>query len=221
MEPITQVSALPEVTAGQVDGELALKVSLIAAAATVTSTSEPLAPEPITLDEAKAHLRVIGSDEDGHLTGLIIAAREMAEGRLNRTIRQRAITEVFSGWHEGLVLPKPPVVSVESITYTDADGTVQTLPPEDYYAGVHVEPAIVELAPGFRAPALHFRRHPIAVTYIAGYGAGDVPRAIIQWMLLAIGAMYQNRESVVTGISVAALPEDFMQLLIQPYRVYE
>lgn len=216
METVNTV--LPEVTAGDATGDLLAKVSLIAAAATFPAAT---GSEPVTLDEAKAHLRVIGSDEDDLISALIVAAREMAEGRLNRTITQRTRTEVFTSWRDDLVLPKPPIVSVDSVAYTDDVGEVQTLDQDQYFAAVYLEPAVVELVPGFQGPALHFRHHPIAVTYTAGYPEGDVPRAICQWMLLAIGTLYQNRESMVTGVTVAELPENFMALLLQPYRVYE
>ena len=40
------------------------------------------ATEPVTLADAKAHLRVDGTDEDAYITGLIGVARVAAEERL-------------------------------------------------------------------------------------------------------------------------------------------
>lgn len=221
-----ELESMPEVTVAEVSGDMAIKASLIAAAANFTAAADAeagSAPEPITLEEAKAHLRVIGTDEDAYISGLIQAAREMAEGRLNRTIRQRTRTALFRSWREEFVLPKPPFISIDTITYADEGGQVQTLDTGMYYTAAQDDDAagVVELVPGQAMPILYTRRRPIAVSYLAGYPEGQVPRAIVQWMLLAIGTMYQNRESVVAGVSVAALPEDFMALLIQPYRVYE
>lgn len=216
----TDTTLLPEVTAGEVSGDMMLKASLIAAAAT-TAMFEPVAQEPITLEEAKGHLRVIGEDEDGYISDLIRAAREMAEGRLNRTIRQRNRTEVFASWCDKLRLPKPPVVSVGSVTYAEAEGAVQTLDEGLYFADTYSEPAVIEIAPGFQAPTLHFRSRPIVVTYLAGYPEGEVPRPIIQWMLLVIGAMYEHRESMTAGSKVEMIPEEFNRWLLQPYMVYE
>lgn len=211
---------LPQVMVAQVSGDMAAKVSLIAAAA-VTASNE--VPEPITLEEAKAHLRVVGTDEDDYIAALIPAVREMAEGRLNRTIRQRTRVALFRNWSEEFVLPRPPFIAIDTITYADEDGQVQTLDGGLYYVAAQDDdaPGVVELVPGEAMPYLYTRRRPISVSYLAGYPEGQVPRAIIQWMLLALGALYQNRESVVTGVSVDSLPEDFMSLLIQQYRVYE
>lgn len=215
---------IPEVQVGEVSGALAEKASLIAAAAVLTTAADDgNIPEPITLAEAKAHLRVYGDDEDAYITGLIVAAREMAEGRLNRTIRQRTRTALFRGWSDDFQLTKPPFISIDTITYADEEGQVQTLDNALYYVASQEDdaPGVVEFVPGYALPVLYTRRRPVTVSYLAGYPEGGVPRAIVQWMLLAIGALYQNRESVVAGVSVAALPDDFMQLLIQPYMVYE
>lgn len=178
-------------------------------------------PEPITLEQAKQHLRVVFSDEDDYIAGLIEAAREMAEDRTNRTIRRRRREVAFSSWDASMVLPKPPFVSLDSVDYIDRDGGLQNLAPEEYIVDTYTEPAQVEFTYGFAAPLLHARRRPIVVRYTAGYAPGKVPRPIIQWMLLAIGTMYEHRESIAAGVQLVALPDDFMQALIQPYVVYE
>ena len=49
--------------------------------------------EPITLDEAKAHLRVEFADDDAYISALITAAREYAEAFQNRLIAARSYGE--------------------------------------------------------------------------------------------------------------------------------
>ena len=49
--------------------------------------------EPVTLAEAKLHLRVEHSDEDAYIGGLISAAREYAESFTNRLIAPRVYGE--------------------------------------------------------------------------------------------------------------------------------
>jgi hypothetical protein len=65
------------------------------------------------------------------------------------------------------------------------------------------------------------RRDAVRVYYTAGYPVGEVPLPIVQWMLLAIGTMYANRENEVVGATVAPLPDNFSRWLLQPYMVYE
>jgi len=176
------------------------------------------AAEPITLEQAKQHLRVVYDDEDSYISGLIVAAREMAEGKLNRTIKQRVRESAFCNW-TNIVLRKPPFVSVESLSYIDSSGEEQYL--EDYAVRSRSEPARIALPYGFSAPSVQPSDEAIVVRYVAGYPEGQVPQPIIQWMLLVIGTMYENRETMSAGVSVTSIPEEFFKWLLQPYMVYE
>lgn len=194
--------------------------------------------EPITLGRAKEHLRVVVADDDAYISSLIVAARKMAEDRLNRTIVQRRRVATFSGWgvrgYAGchihpLHLPKPPVISVDNVGYlgggylyvsgdeTMLDATAFYMPLVD-----DDEMPRVEIKEGTVLPVLAKNRHDaVRVYYTAGYPVGEVPAPIIQWMLLVIGTMYDNRESVVTGVTSVALADNFAKWLLQPYMVYE
>lgn len=178
--------------------------------------------EPITLAEAKAHLRVVFDDEDDYIASLIVAARQMAEGKLNRTITQRVRERAFCGWGR-MPLLKPPFVQIESVSYIDAEGNELTLESTDITVTTRSEPATVALAPALRSspPRLGDVDEAVIVRYTAGYAPGEVPRPILQWMLLVIGSLYENRETIVAGVSVASIPEDFLKWLLQPYMVYE
>lgn len=175
--------------------------------------------EPISLQRAKDHLRVVFDDEDDYIAGLITAARTMAEGRLNRTLVQRQRVAVFPSWRTQMALPKPPLVRVDEVIYLDAQGAEQFLNDFDLYSG-HT-PAVVALPYGTSPPALRARPDAIRVTYTAGYADGHVPAPILQWMLLVIGTLYENRETMSAGVQLYRMPDDFMQWMLQPYMVYE
>jgi len=91
------------------------------------------ASEPITLTEAKAHLRVeTDFTEDDTIIGTFIsAARESCEARTGRQLVTATYALRLGGFPCGdsIELPKPPLVSVTSITYVDTDGT--TLDPDN------------------------------------------------------------------------------------------
>lgn len=192
------------------------------ARASLVETSNVDLVEPITLEEAKHHLNVVYDDDDAYISSLIIAARRVAEGKLNRTIVQRVLDVAFSSWGR-MVLPKPPFVQIESVSYFDADGNEQTLEPDQITVTTRREPACLTLSPLFRpnAPTLANQDEAIIVRYTAGYPVGEVPQDIIHWMKLQIGSMYEHRESVIAGVSVAPLPEMYERLFLQPYMVYE
>lgn len=196
-----------------------LSKALLAATA-VSSLLADSGEEPITLEQAKQHLRVYGVDDDAYITMLITAARQMAEGRLNRTIMPRELVATFDSWGHALRLFKPPVLSIEAITYIDTEGVEQTLT-AGFLTNLMAEPARVVLDYGSAWPALQSRVGAVTVRYRAGYESGTVPYPIIQWMLLAIGTMFNNRETLINGVSSAALAGGFVDALLQPYMVYE
>lgn len=184
----------------------------------------PLVPEPISLEQAKIHLNLQGviDDNDAMIQGLIVAARQMAEGRTNRTITQRVREQAFSNWYSMRLL-KPPFVQVESVSYFDAEGNEQTLDSSSYTVSTRREPASIALtgAARYSAPSLAAQDEAVIVRYTAGYPVGEVPAPIVQWMLLQIGSMYEHRESVIAGVSVTTLPEMYERMFLQTYMVYE
>lgn len=177
--------------------------------------------EPITLAEAKDHLRVVISDEDDYISALIIAARQMVEGRTQRRLVPGAQVLPLQVFTDGVALPGVPFGDVTSITYIDQDGAAQTLSTDVYEVNAFVEPATLERKYGQSWPAV--QTGSIRVNFTAGYSTpDDVPHALKQWMLLAIGTMYENREQA-TAMGAGGfyeLPESFMGLLWQPYMVY-
>lgn len=184
--------------------------------ASTFGTFAEIPTEPLTLEQAKAHLRVVINDEDDYIAGLITAARQMAEGRLNRTLVQRQLVAAFPCWGAGLALPKPPLVSVDEVAYFDAAGDEQIV---DTYLTYIATPSRIGF-PG-AAPSVYARPDAIRVTYTAGYADGEVPAPILQWMMLVIGTLYENRETMSAGAQVYSIPEDFMTWMLQPYMVYE
>jgi uncharacterized phiE125 gp8 family phage protein len=89
--------------------------------------------EPVTLAEAKAHLRVTHSSDDALIGALITAAREDAEQITGRALaaasyRWASDQDVTSVLH----LPLWPVDAVSALTYEDADGVRQTMDSGDY-----------------------------------------------------------------------------------------
>lgn len=186
---------------------------------------EAPAAEPVTLDEARLHLRVDDdmTADDSLISGLIRAAREHAEQVLGRALMTQTLELGLDDWPCGdaITLPMPPVQSVESITYTDAAGLQHTVDPASYVVDTASEPARVALRWGYTWPAdiLQPRSAAIRVQYVAGYAAAtDVPQAIRAAILLHVGLLYENREAAVVGQTATELPLAYRALLA-PHRV--
>lgn len=182
-------------------------------------TAGPVA-EPLTLAEAKAHLRVTVNDDDTLITALISAAREACEDRLQRTLISTPWLLALDAFPDAIKLPMPPALQVQSLQYFDATGTLVTLAGEDYELDPYSEPAYLVPAPGVAWPAIQTGRiNAVRVAYTAGYGAtaADVPGPIKQWLRLAIGDMYERRTR---SAERPAVPQGFADGLLDTYRVW-
>lgn len=153
--------------------------------------------EPISLAEAKLHLRVDHDDEDSLIESLIRAARKWCEDYQNRLYITQTVTAKIDSFPKCYImeLPRPPLQSVDSITYTDTTGQEQAL--TDYIVDTSAEPARITPLYSEVWPNTQAVINAVTVEYVAGYGdAEDVPDVIKQAILLLAGHLYCNREQV-------------------------
>lgn len=183
--------------------------------------TEPPAEEPVSLPDAKTHLRIEPDDvdEDAYLTALIAAARGYGEDFTRRRFVTQAWSLTLDGFPRGnqIVLPGPPLRSVASVKYFDTTGVEATFQAADYIVDADSEPGRIVLAYARRWPAVVLRpANGVVVTFEAGYGnALAVPKGIKQAILLLVGHWYENREPVVTGTIVSPIPVTVDALLWQ------
>lgn len=192
----------------------------------MTNPTRIFAPsvEPVDLADVKAHLRVDHTVDDQLISGYISAAREQAEGILQRTLITSKWSATFEKFDsKGLPLRKADVISVETVQYIDSNGATQTLAPTEYRLIKSRAPAL--LIPAFNKRFPNTRTDPEAVTvsYTAGYGAtpANVPAPIKQWIMLRVGDLYENRGQEVVGTISSQLSNGFMDGLLDTYRVIE
>lgn len=179
------------------------------------------AETPITLEEAKAHLRLTINDEDVLVTALIQAVTDYLDVP-NGVIGQALVTQTWAysaskSTNNRIVLPISPAQSVTAIDYYDADNVQQSLTVGDYYLFKNEDWAYLEPKPDKKWPVTYSRPDAITVTFVCGYGAAaDVPQAIKQAMLLLLAHWYENR-SATTDIRLDELPMA-VQSIINLYR---
>ena len=180
----------------------------------------PPALEPVSLDEAKLHLRVDFDDDDGLIQSIITAARIAAEtitGRQFVTARWKASFDQFCGADPALLIHKSPVQAIVSIQYMGTDGKWHTIPDNDYVTDLITEPARITPAFGKVWPMVLPQIGSVVVTFDAGYGNADaVPEGIKSWIKLRVGSLYSHREEV-SRTSITPLP--FVDGLLDPYKV--
>jgi uncharacterized phiE125 gp8 family phage protein len=261
--------------------------------------------EPLSLAEAKAHLRVTANDQDALITLMITAVRQYAHTRTQRQLvaaRYRMVLDCFPGEIE---LPVAPALQVASIKYLDASGVQQTLSTSIYATELVSEPGRIAPVFGQIWPLTLSQIGAVEVQWDAGHAApftanaaadtislqgwktlavldtvrvsnrdqsatgdgalpgglaantdyyvqtvvspgvyklsatsggaaidittagtgdnfvGSIPAGMKSWMLVTLGALYENRETFVIDqrITSAVIPEGFIDSLLDPFRV--
>jgi uncharacterized phiE125 gp8 family phage protein len=178
----------------------------------------------ISLEEAKAHLRIDVDEEDDLIEGLILAAearRDGWAGLLGRCMINQTWRASYANWASPIMeLPFPDVSSVAITYFDDKD---QEQPVSSVHFGLIETPGgtAVEWRDGFPAPSVYTRSDAVRITFTCGFGSSpaDVPASIRHAMKLMIGGWYENREETVIGVSVSSLPMSIAaESLIDPYR---
>lgn len=176
--------------------------------------------EPVTLEEAKAFLRLETDADDVLITEWITAARLKCESILSRTFitttwlakydnfppydPRSGMLQPYQGSRTGVVdtldhwtiqLPRPALQSVAWIKYYDMGGTLQTLSPSLYMVNDGT-PGQIQPAWGTIFPITQPRHGAVQVQYVAGYGdtAADVPAVVKMGIKAILGFWYENRD---------------------------
>ena len=183
-------------------------------------TSGP-ALEPISLAEAKAHLRVDGSAEDPLIQSLIVTSRLHIEAALGLALITQSWSYYLDRWPKAgrLVLPLRPVAAVSHVRLWSDMGLSETLAPSLFLLDGHGMPPRLVALSGTPPLAPGRSVNGIEVAFTAGFGAApsDVPATIRHALLLLVAHWYENREPVEIGAGVNAVPAMVSDLLA-PYR---
>lgn len=167
---------------------------------------------PVTLADCYGHLRLDPSDsppthpDDDMLTRNIATATGEAEKFTRRAfIRQslRLHLACFPNAGRGIKLLRPPLLSVESVRYYDADNVLRTVDEASWYTSDDVVPQL-RFVTGFAAPTLYDRPDAVRVDYTVGYEpdgspptdqadfAANVPKTFQDAILLGVQLLYDS-----------------------------
>jgi len=174
--------------------------------------------EPVTLTEVKEQTHITHTAQDSTLTAYIVAGRMFAE----EYTRQSFISQVWTiGLDEvpteDIKLMRGPIQTVNSIIYTDENGTATTMSLTDFDIDTTGIPGRISLADGKSWPSTTPRRYnAVQIQYKAGYGdaAASVPAPVKHAIKLFASFADDNRAAEIDGV-----PKVFWDLL-KPYRMH-
>jgi len=175
----------------------------------------PSATLPVSVEDAKAHLRVSGSSEDALITLYIQAAARYLEEAHGLLLLDTTVTEIFTDLpgEEGYYsLTRGPVSTLTSVTGNTVEGTGTFTAP----TGTTVLNAAHNRARVYAPDGWDWGFNPwqIKIVYKAGWAsASAIPAPVRLGVLLLVGDLYENRQDSVTGLNTNA------HRLLQPYMV--
>jgi uncharacterized phiE125 gp8 family phage protein len=173
--------------------------------------------EPITLTDAKLHLRVDTSAEDTLIQSLIMASRLHIEAALDLALITQSWRLRLDSWPRSgtLVLPLRPVEELTAVRIHVDDDTIETLDVDDFILDGTPNPARVVWRGTGTAPVSPIAANGIEIDLVAGYGdaPSDVPQPIRQALLLLVAHWYENREPVEIGATATVIPGSVSSLL--------
>ena len=153
----------------------------------------------VQLAEAKLHLRVDSADEDALIGVYITAAEQMAIALLDRGVYD---DDTALGVAKAAA---PGELDTAIAAYESAIAAAEALADETAKAA-----SIQTACNGLLRAKVAYRQAMDGMV---------VNEAINAAVLLVVGHLYVNREDVVTGVSVAQMPNG-AEWLLQPYKVY-
>ena len=178
----------------------------------------PPAGEPVSLTEARAHLRVSADDEDALIAGYILAARQWVERTTQRKLATQTWDWQLDEFSPCLTPPVSPLQSVTSIQYTDPDGALQTLPSSEYQVDTGSLLARIAPAYGKAWPATRAQLHAVTVRLVIGYSTA-MPEEFRHAILMLVAHWYENREAIAAPNAGAPVPLG-VQSLLSPHRLF-
>jgi uncharacterized phiE125 gp8 family phage protein len=161
-------------------------------------------PEPVSIELARAQLRLDDQDDDSVIEQYISAARVKIENHTGVLLAARPVVERFDRFHScgRLELRHRPVFAgdVTQVAYVDTSGSAAELVGfrvlESDLEGI-ISPAVVMPALGSYWPLTYYTTDAVTVFYVAGFAdPGDVPAPFKQAILVLVTAMYENRGSL-------------------------
>jgi hypothetical protein len=198
----------------------------------------PPGAEPLTLDDAKLHLRVTHDGEDALIATLVTAARVMCEDATGLALITRGYslfldrwpahgkTRWWDGLREGadlrdadaLLLPRPPLAAVECIRTIDDSGSPTVYDAQNYAVDTVQRPGRIVLKDSALPPQPGRAVNGIEIRYQAGFGATpqSVPPILRQGMRQIVAFLFENRGDA--AAQTQALAASGASLLFQSYK---
>lgn len=184
--------------------------------------TSPPAVEPVTVADAKAHLRIDGPSEDILLASLLLTSRLHIETALSLALVTQSWKLRLDSWPPGnkVELPLTPLQSVDAVRVKNASGVAAVVPAESYLVDLAARPARI-VWNNTTPPIPQVAANGIEIELTAGFGpdGASVPAPLKHAILLLAAHWYEHRDPDEIGGEGARVPTAVGEL-INPFRTY-
>lgn len=182
--------------------------------------TSPPAAEPVTVADAKAHMRIDTDAEDVLIGSLLLTSRLHIETALSLALITQSWTLTLDRWPRGVEVDMPlaPLRSVDEVRVKDARGDAAEIPDQNYLVDLASRPP--RLVWNNCAPPLPgLAANGIEIDLTAGFGdtADSVPAPLKHAILMLTAHWYEHRDPQEIGTAGARIP-DAVGDLINPFR---
>jgi uncharacterized phiE125 gp8 family phage protein len=169
---------------------------------------------PLSVADAKAHLRVETPDEDGYIEGLLKAAIAHVEAGTGVALISQTWRVYLDEWPDDCLveLPLHPVRSILAVTVFDAEGAPQALDANLWRLDAVSRPARLV----FRAPPdPGLAPNGIEIDLRAGFGdtGNEVPDQLRRAVLLLVAHWHELRGSAPDAAMLGLEPAGYRRLI--------
>ena len=173
----------------------------------------------ISLNDVKAHLRVVNTDEDEYIAALLDVAFDAVEQHLTYPVRLCKVQYTAYSWTGSVFIPGRFQV-LESIKYyTDPGNVLTTLAGTEYATQIRDTGFYLEWINDTTLPDTYEDRlDGVQYNLQAGWVPGALPASIRQAVLLFCTDYYEERKNTVMGTieKVLTLGSEY---LLKPYLI--
>jgi len=153
--------------------------------------------DPITLAEAKDHMRVNWDTDDAYIAGLIRVATEKIEHDTHRALMEQTwnfYLDEFPSRVQYIEIPKPPLSSITEIYYTISAAATEWAS-SNYVVDTYSLVGRVILAEGSSFPNHDTIPNAIRIKAVCGYGSfSDVPETLRHAIKWYVSHLFNERE---------------------------
>jgi uncharacterized phiE125 gp8 family phage protein len=169
--------------------------------------------DPVMIGQVRDWLELSDNSSDAKVIGLIKAATRYVEKQTGLRLFTQTVAMRRRCFADEMQLPTGPVQSIESITYLDGTGVIQTLTSSAYEAVLYGNRPVISLASGKSWPSILTSPAAVILTAVVGFGGINDQPEDIRLALMMLCAQWFDTRAAASEKAMSEIPNGVAALL--------